>query len=495
MEGQCVKALRVRFPMLFLAVAVVAVAIAVGLMFPCRAFAVVNLGNVSVSMSGSVAVQSGGSTAVSAVCTPAYSDQLPCCMNSYCPSGCDFGVTDGNTACLDPGSGQCTCYGYSYSRYYTSCTVGSSDPSVATASWSNSTLYISGYRPGTATVTVYPSLRLFTSVPASITVTVNAASSGAASDSESSSANAGDSGSDSGSAGVGSSTGASTGSGTVSGSGSGSVSVTPSATPQAASVVQVISAAADGDVVAGDETAAVENTYHIGDEDLVVGDLLRSVAGTDTVLSLWGGDDPEAPRFIWEIPGSKLSADDDLDIDLMVEDVRKSDETLAQILNDVTYSALRVAQEGTLPGTMQLFWRTADVIPNDVVVDVYTFDEKSGKLVKVYSNLTTAEGYLCFNAAQGGVYVISEDSDLEAAGIAVYAVDSEGERTAEDDDAEVSEQKSADPPWVLVAVGIGVVVVVAIAGGTVLRRKRKASVVAADGSDDFGVTNGSNEEG
>lgn len=257
----------------------------------------------------------------------------------------------------------------------------------------------------------------------------------------------------------------------------------------------MISAAADGDVVAGEETAAVENTYHIGDEDLVVGDLLRSVAGTDTVLSLWGGDDPEAPRFIWEIPGSKLSADDDLDIDLMVEDVRKSDETLAQILNDVTYSALRVAQEGMLPGTMQLFWRTADVIPNDVVVDVYTFDEKSGKLVKVYSNLTTAEGYLCFNAAQGGVYVISEDSDLETAGIAVDTADSEGERTAESDDAEASKQKSADLPWVLVAVGIGVVVVVAIAGGIVLRRKRKASVVAVDGSDNPGVANGSNEEG
>ena len=104
-----------------MALALFSVGIATSLMIPNAAFAVVNLGTVSVSMQGSVSVASGSSVAVAAYANPAYSDQLPNCMNSYCPSGCDFGNT--GQSCEDKATGQCTCYGYGYSRYYPSCTV------------------------------------------------------------------------------------------------------------------------------------------------------------------------------------------------------------------------------------------------------------------------------------------------------------------------------------------------------------------------------------
>lgn len=105
------------------AAAFLAVAVALSLLVPLPALGVVNLGHVTVSAPASVVLASGSSTTVTAACSPAYSDQMPNCMNDYCPTGCDFGTTGGGTACQDPGSGQCTCYGWSYSRYYPSCTV------------------------------------------------------------------------------------------------------------------------------------------------------------------------------------------------------------------------------------------------------------------------------------------------------------------------------------------------------------------------------------
>lgn len=434
-----------------MALALFSVAIASSLMIPNAAFAVVNLGTVSVSVQGSVSVASGSSVAVAAYANPAYSDQLPNCMNSYCPSGCDFGNT--GQSCEDKATGQCTCYGYGYSRYYPSCTVSSSDSSVARASWSGGTLSIAGYAPGTATITVYPSMRLFSSAPASIEVNVYGQQATTPSPAPS--------------------TGGS--------SDPGQVSAVPAAQPKAASVVSVVSSIAKGDDSSDSgevESAEAEDTFHIGDEGVSIPELLAQYAGTDKVLSLWGGDNEESPQYIWEIPGSKLSADADLNVDLAITKLAAGEGKVGELLSGATYSAFAIAHEGDLPGTMQLFWRTADLIDNDAVVDVYWFDEASSTFEKVYSNLKTAEGYVCFNVAKGGTFVVSEDSDLEGIGKADTGASAAAvsEKNAEN----ASHDGMADGGWLLFVIGGCVVVVAGAAVAVLVGKKRSGNVGVID---------------
>lgn len=434
-----------------MALALFSVAIASSLMIPNAAFAVVNLGTVSVSMQGSVSVASGSSVAVAAYANPAYSDQLPNCMNSYCPSGCDFGNT--GQSCEDKATGQCTCYGYGYSRYYPSCTVSSSDSSVARASWSGGTLSIAGYAPGTATITVYPSMRLFSSAPASIEVNVYGQQATAPT--------------------VTPSTGGS--------SDPGQVSAAPASQPKAASVVSVVSSIAKGDGSSDSgevESAEAEDTFHIGDEGVSIPELLAQYAGTDKVLSLWGGDNEESPQYIWEIPGSKLSADADLNVDLAISKLAAGEGKVGELLSGATYSAFTIPHEGDLPGTMQLFWRTADLIDNDAVVDVYWFDEASSTFEKVYSNLKTAEGYVCFNVAKGGAFVVSEDSDLEGIGKVDTGASTAaaGEKNAEN----ASHDGMADGGWLPFVIGGCVVVAAGAAVAVLVGKKRSGNVGVID---------------
>lgn len=434
-----------------MALALFSVAIASSLMIPNAAFAVVNLGTVSVSMQGSVSVASGSSVAVAAYANPAYSDQLPNCMNSYCPSGCDFGNT--GQSCEDKATGQCTCYGYGYSRYYPSCAVSSSDSSVARASWSGGTLSIAGYAPGTATITVYPSMRLFSSAPASIEVNVYGQQATTPSPAPS--------------------TGGS--------SDPGQVSAAPASQPKAASVVSVVSSIAKGDGSSDSgevESAEAEDTFRIGDGGVSIPELLAQYAGTDKVLSLWGGDNEESPQYIWEIPGSKLSADADLNVDLAISKLAAGEGKVGELLSGTTYSAFTIPHEGDLPGTMQLFWRTADLIDNDAVVDVYWFDEASSTFEKVYSNLKTAEGYVCFNVAKGGTFVVSEDSDLEGigkagAGASTAAV---GEKNAEN----ASHDGMVDGGWLPFVIGGCVVVAAGAAVAVLVGKKRSGNVGVID---------------
>lgn len=436
-----------------IAAALLSVAVISSLMIPSAAFAVVNLGTVSVSMQGSVSVASGSSVAVAAYANPEYSDQLPNCMNSYCPSGCDFGNT--GQSCQDKATGQCTCYGYGYSRYYPSCTVSSSDSSVARASWSGGTLSISGYAPGTATITVYPSLRLFSSAPASIVVNVYGGQTTTSSETSSSAPSVSEQSAN---------------------SSSGQVSTSPAAQPKAASVVSVVSNVAKGDGAAESgetESAEAEDTFRIGDEGVSIPELLAKYAGTDKVLSLWGGDNEEAPQYIWEIPGSKLSTDADLNVDLAISKLAAGDGKVGELLSDVAYSAFSIAHGGDLPGTMQLFWRTADLIDNDAVVDVYWFDEASATFEKVYSNLKTAEGYVCFNVAKGGTFVVSTNSDLEDVNKASDQVGSStSNRDGQDSSATAQNEQSGGFPWIVLTVAGCIVVVVGVAIAAFVSKKR-----------------------
>ena len=102
----------------------------------------------------SVELQVGQSAAISCVIDPLTEDQLPGCMESYCPEGCGDGM-----ACLDA-NGWCTCMGGGYARYETTVVTMSSDPSVARAGWSGGVLSVNAQDvPGTAVITISASLR------------------------------------------------------------------------------------------------------------------------------------------------------------------------------------------------------------------------------------------------------------------------------------------------------------------------------------------------
>lgn len=475
--GEMGRFRRAALLLLTLAVALVAALCLGGFAGGQKAYAVVNLGSVGVHMPSSVSVESGSTGTVSALCDPAYSDQYPNCMNDYCPSGCDFGTSGEGIACENPANGQCTCYGYTFSRYYPSCAVSSSDPSVARASWADGVLSIAGYRAGSCTVTVTPSLRLFSSAPSSITVTVTGGAS--SQPSEPAAPSGGSSGSSSSSGQATSSSGGSSGSsGSGSGSsskGSGSVSVSPTskevvevvhgATAAAAAVAEA-EGADQGDGAADEviEEAAVEDTYHIGDAGVDVAAILAQSAGQDKVISFWGGTDPEAPLYIWEVPCHALSADALAGFDLTLFDITA--DAANAVHEGEEYSAFKTYFEERFPGKVQLFWRTGESIDNDAVVDVYRV-AGVGEFEKVHSNLRTAEGYVCFNLIEGGEYLITTDSTLADAQPAAASI-------ADDEDpaAGLPDEPQGLPWFAYAALGVVVAAVVAVAAVTATRKKK-----------------------
>jgi hypothetical protein len=439
-----------------------AVALFACMALPAQAHATVNLGTVGVAVPESISLDSGQTGQVAVACDPAYSDQYPNCLNDYCPSGCDFGKEGDGVACEDK-TGQCTCYGYKSARYYPSCTVSSSNPSVVRASWSDGMLSVSGYRAGTATLTVVPSLRLFSSLPATIQVEVTeppapepAQPAQSASEKQGEtpapqatpapkakqaapSASGGDA-----SSGKGSVSASSTKSGK--GSGSGAVAVTSSKGASSATsgssgntsgrsgagtIVSVIEQADSGEQAAGDSAEVPEGTVSSDavrklEGKTAVGKDLAEAAGTTKVVTLWGGKDAESPDFMLVVAGANIPVDVDEKLEIDVHEA--DDKQLAEQLGGIEYAAFTIDGVKKLPCTTQVFWRTTNAFANGKVVNVYHFDRESGTFKKIHKNIKTGEGYACFNVIDGGEYVIAERDDLDAK-------TSEAERAADDEKA------------------------------------------------------------
>ena len=119
----------------------VSLLIALVLAAPCLSLeseAYFNRGSVSLSLGQkSVSLAAGSSASVSAAVDPIKQDQLPGCGMAECPQTCGDG-------CLNE-SGECMCAGTEYKTYYADVSAASSDASVASASWENGTLTITGH--------------------------------------------------------------------------------------------------------------------------------------------------------------------------------------------------------------------------------------------------------------------------------------------------------------------------------------------------------------
>ena len=139
----------------------------IGMCFDQTAWAYFDRGPVGVSVGkSSVTLEVGQSESVSVSFSPSSSSQLPGCGMAECPQIC------GDKNCFDE-NGECKCNGSTYQTYYAFAQTVSSNTSVATASYQNGVVVVTGHSAGTATITVTASLRQFQSTSTSFTVTVN----------------------------------------------------------------------------------------------------------------------------------------------------------------------------------------------------------------------------------------------------------------------------------------------------------------------------------
>ena len=419
----------------------------VSICMPTQAFAVVNLGQVSISMPGYASLTAGESDTMSCVVSPMSSSQIPNCATDYCPSGCEA-VSAG---CLDA-SGQCTCNGGGYSTYYSAVNVYSSNPGVARASWNNGTLCVSTYAAGTATLTATASLRLHTDATASMTVDVAepAAAPAANENTVSPSGNATATNETVTSGGV-------TSSPVSSSSGSANVSTGANAV-----VASIVGSAAG--IAVGDNSASGGQTLvaSLSDADVSPKDLIGQVAGTADQVMFWAGSDEAVPDYIWYASGTKITAAPENDVNLSVVDATASNTQLSELLKGKTYCCMDASACGVLPGPMTLLWRTAKVFPNDTYVTLYSYDSSTNKLTRIQKNLQAKDGYVSFEVTEGKVFVLSDDPDLESAGtVAMTDVDTiADDMSAEGTGSSDSNQPKQTTllPWV---VGIGLAVLIA----------------------------------
>lgn len=142
---------------------------------PQQALAYFSKDPVSVSFGSSYeAIEAGQSCDIVLYVDPLSEQQLPGCGMDICPEACNglenplTGVMGG---CLSA-DGWCSCGGTAYVTETTRVTVASSNPYVARASVSGSSLHIDAYEEGEAVITVYASLAKHVDASASMTVSV-----------------------------------------------------------------------------------------------------------------------------------------------------------------------------------------------------------------------------------------------------------------------------------------------------------------------------------
>jgi hypothetical protein len=128
----------------------------------------IHRGNLEVTVDKSkVTVAVDKTVSVTAAVYPWSDRQLPGCEMAECPDIC------GEKNCLTEDGLNCKCAGMTWQTYETQIAVASSDPGIATASYSDKKVMIEGVSEGTAVITVKGTLREWTEDEAEISVTVS----------------------------------------------------------------------------------------------------------------------------------------------------------------------------------------------------------------------------------------------------------------------------------------------------------------------------------
>lgn len=410
---------------------------------------------------------SGASQTVTCSVYPISESQLPGCGMAECPQECDGLTTPGGVVggCLNA-DGWCTCAGTGYITAYTSVSVSSSDPSVARASWNGGVLNVSGYRSGTAIISVYATLSKHESASSSMTVTVSEPSSSSPDASSGGGSTGGSSGGSTGGAG-----GGSTGGG--SGTGSGTVSVTAAGSSATSAAAAAASASGGDDKVVELQTEDGKKVIVAKATDAAsAAEELKKVAGTEGTVTFWSGGTLDAPSISWTFKGSDLSADADLNIDPTVQVSRRGTDDVATLLTDVKSAiVMDFAHSGTLPATAEVYVRASGVYGDGSKVGLYTYNEDERKFELVQEDIEVKDGYAVYSIDHCSTWALS-DEDLTAC---EFPTDDSSDVVAAN---EVDVHAKDGTPYVIG--GIAAAVVVAAAVAVVLVRRKRAGAIPAD---------------
>ncbi len=478
----------------FIAV-VCALALACAICAPIPALAYFSKPGVSVSFgTSSLSMTTGSSNSVSMNVNPMSESQLPGCGMSICPQECD-GRTNPETGvvggCLN-GDGWCTCAGTSYYTAYTQLSVSSSNPTVARASVSGSTLNVTAYAAGSTTLTVTASLSKHVDSSASLTVNVSDPSSGE-------SGGSGSGGSGSGSGGSGSSSGGSGSGGSGSGSGSGEVSV--SAVGTSATAAAAAAAAAEGASQEVVEMEAADGTKVIVAEAAgaaAAAEELAKIADTEGTCTFWSGGTLDSPSISWTFKGTDLDPAADLAFDPAVSVSKKGTGVVAKLLRDVDDAiVMDFTHEGALPAPAQVYVRASGVFADGAKVGLYVFDEEAQRFTLAQKDVEVESGYAVFELDHCSTWALSQ-TDLAALELA-----SEEETAAEegDFDATTVDVHAQDATPYLVGAIVLVVAIAAVVLVVVLRRRtcratdEEAAEAASAAGEEILAAEGADAEG
>ncbi len=457
---------------------------------PVQAFAYFSKPAVSISFgASSVSLAQGQSQTIGLSVSPMQEQQLPGCGMAICPDACNGLTTpDGRPGgCLNE-AGWCTCGGFEYYTAYTQISVSSSNPYVARASASGSSLSIQALSPGTATITVYASLSKHVDSAASMTVQVSApASSG--SSSSGSSAGSGSSGSSGGSVSAGGGSGS--GSGASAGGGVSVSAVGTDALAAAAAQVQE-----QGGDAADVEMEAPDGTKIIVAEATTAEDAsakLAEIAGTEGTVTFWSGGTMDSPDVSISFKGADLDPAGDLSFDPNVTVSAKGEGVVAELLSDVDDAlVMDFAFSGDLPAPGEVYLRASELFEDGTAVNLYSFNEESHKFELAQEGIEITGGYAVFTLDHCSTWAVST-SDLAALEL---TPEEEAAADAADVDATTVNVHAQDgTPFIIGGVVAAVVVVVAIVGVVVWRRRRADAAAAAAQAEADALFGGAEAEG
>ncbi len=339
-----------------------------GVMTCSDSFAYFQRGSVGVyAGQSSVSVSQGGSAAVSLSFSPASSSQLPGCGMAECPQIC------GEKDCLDA-NGECKCAGTTYMTYYASANAYSSNTSVATASCSGSTVYITGISPGSATITVTASLRQFTSTSTSIYVTVSG------------------------------STQAATQATTAS---SGQVSAKPAKKNKSKkSDKNEKENETEGTTKTVDSDRGKISFVMIPDGKTGK-DALESIKGKDDFVDFQKKDDADTILYAWEFAGKDVTEPRDMDLNL---------EFSREAFKGCKYGSksdslyIQRGDKEALPGKASTYIRVADWFKDSDKLYLYSFDKENGARA-IEDELSVENGYVTCSTMYGEAdkYILSTE--------------------------------------------------------------------------------------
>lgn len=425
-----------------------ACALVLAVLLPGQAFAYFSYPAPGISVPGSVSLTSGETQSVTCAVSPMSEQQLPGCGMAECPQACDGLETPGGVVggCMSA-DGWCTCAGIGYYTAYTNVTVSSSDPSVARASWAGGVLTISGYKTGSATLTVYASLSKHE--PSEAVVYVNVVG--------------GTPQADAGSVVPSDTPGGSSGGGSVSvvtpGGGAAAVVArgdTGSAASAGSAPAQVVERqAADGTrvviVEATTAGAAVEQLERAADE------------GGD--VTLWYGGSMDSPDISMEFVGSDLDASALAGFDPTARVSKKGEGSIAEALASAKRTVVvTFAKPGKLPATADVYVRSSLVFGDGDVVGLYRYSD-DGTFTLVKDGVKVSDGYARLALDEAATYVLC-DEDLTALGPG--HVDASGV-----DATQVDTQAESGAPYLAVFI-VAAVAVVAFAVAYALRKREGA---------------------